>query len=198
MDGRPPGGSGGPAPGARAPRGWRGDLVRRRRARSRSGSAPQEDYRVYIDPARRSPSAPPDLRPAAHRCRPARTTKEREGISADGALICLRHSEHGDILHTALRGARRRGRRPRSASSWTPAPTWTPSRGARAGRRPVALHVGAGPFERPAIWTADGRAARVDVELPGAVIPLGWWPDGSVDPGPSRVRRNGPARAGGS
>ncbi len=37
-----------------------------------------------------------------------------------------------------------------------------------------------GPFERPAIWDlANGERHDLEIDLPGAVIPVGWWPDGS-------------------
>ena len=38
-----------------------------------------------------------------------------------------------------------------------------------------------GPFERPAIWEPRTGARRdLPVDLPGAAIPVGWWPDGSA------------------
>ena len=38
-----------------------------------------------------------------------------------------------------------------------------------------------GAFERPAIWDlATGERRDLVVDLPGAVIPVGWWPDGSA------------------
>src|SRR5439155_56102 len=38
-----------------------------------------------------------------------------------------------------------------------------------------------GPFERPAIWDVDaGERTDLEVDLPGAVFPIQWWPDASA------------------
>ena len=38
-----------------------------------------------------------------------------------------------------------------------------------------------GPFERPAIWNlATGERHDLVIDLPGAVIPVDWWSNGSA------------------
>ena len=38
-----------------------------------------------------------------------------------------------------------------------------------------------GAFERPSIWApTEDRRRELPVDLPGAAIPVGWWPDGSA------------------
>ncbi|HYY08718.1 MAG TPA: prolyl oligopeptidase family serine peptidase [Actinomycetota bacterium] len=111
------------------------------------------------------------------------------GLSQDASLVCIRHSEHGDINRQALRVFDTRsgetvgdqvdeGRRLEPVA-WAPA---------GVGHRLVITSELTG-IERPGVWDLD-RDERVDVELPaldGPVIPLGWAPDGRVlahhDPG---------------
>ena len=104
------------------------------------------------------------------------------GLSSDGRLVCLSHTEHGDILHTALRvldadtgatvadlGDEGRNLDPGGVVA---DPGRSPARRARAS---------ASAFERPAIWDLDTDDRRdIDVDLPGAAFPVDWWPDGSA------------------
>ncbi|HEY7478549.1 MAG TPA: prolyl oligopeptidase family serine peptidase, partial [Actinomycetota bacterium] len=103
------------------------------------------------------------------------------GLSADGSLLCLHHAEHGDILHNALRLLDASTGEPRGElvdpgrnldpCVWSPLP----------GDQRLAFTSELGPFERPAIWdAATGERRDVDVDLPGAVFPLDWWPDGAA------------------
>ena len=113
------------------------------------------------------------------------------GMSADGGLVCIRHTEHGDIVQQALvvldapTAARVAGELDDPELR-----TWTRSRGARArattaccsrrsapgssGRRSGPRHRRA-PGPRPS--TSPGRD------------PLGWWPDGVGDPACSTSSR---------
>lgn len=103
----------------------------------------------------------------------------RGGVSADGDLICLRHTQGRDIVHPALRVLDRDGTvvgeladedRGLDPAAWSPVP----------GDARLAFVSELGAFERPAIWDlATGDRRDLPVDLPGAVIPLGWWPDGS-------------------
>jgi dipeptidyl aminopeptidase/acylaminoacyl peptidase len=103
------------------------------------------------------------------------------GLSADGRLVCVCHAEGGDILHNALRvfdadsgdvvadlvdpGSNL------MPDAWSPVP----------GDHRLAFTSERATFERPAIWdpTTDERR-DVPVDLPGAVFPIEWWPDGSA------------------
>ena len=54
---------------------------------------------------------------------------------------------------------------------WSPVP----------GDHRLAFTSERGAFERPAIWDLDtGERRDIDVDLPGAVFPVDWWPDGSA------------------
>jgi dipeptidyl aminopeptidase/acylaminoacyl peptidase len=103
------------------------------------------------------------------------------GLSADGRLVCIRHAEHGDILHQALRVYDAIDGRPLDEltdrdSNLDPV-AWSPL----ASDDRLLFTSEAGAFERPAIWTpSTGERRDLDVDLHGAVIPLGWWPDGSA------------------
>jgi len=100
------------------------------------------------------------------------------GLSSDGSLVCIRHAEHGDILHSALRvldastgstiAEQLDAGRNLDPGPWSPVP----------GDARLAFTSELGPFERPAIWdvTTD-RRTDLELELPGAAFPLDWWPD---------------------
>jgi dipeptidyl aminopeptidase/acylaminoacyl peptidase len=102
------------------------------------------------------------------------------GISADGRLVCVRHADHGDISHQALRVYDERGAVVadlEDAGSHLDPVAWSPV----PGDARLAFTSELGAFERPAIWNLDSGVRRdLDVDLPGAVIPLDWWPDGSA------------------
>src|SRR5262249_27366021 len=103
------------------------------------------------------------------------------GLSADGSLVCVCHSEAGDILHNALRVFDARTGTVRGdlvdagrnlmPEAWSPVP----------GDQRLAFTGELGPFERPAVWDlATGERRDLAIELPGAVFPVDWWPDGSA------------------
>jgi dipeptidyl aminopeptidase/acylaminoacyl peptidase len=103
----------------------------------------------------------------------------RAALSADGALLCLDDSEHGDLLHPALRvvdtrtGAtvsevRDEGMALR-ASAWSPVP----------GQSVLAIVDELDGHERPALWDpTTGERRRVAVDLPGDVTVMDWYPAG--------------------
>lgn len=103
------------------------------------------------------------------------------GISADGGLVCLRQADRGDILHRGLLVVDVEdgvvvARLDDPASNLDPV-AWAP----RPGDDRLLLTSELGAFERPSIWTpGDGERRELSVELPGAAIPVGWWPDGSA------------------
>jgi dipeptidyl aminopeptidase/acylaminoacyl peptidase len=103
------------------------------------------------------------------------------GLSADGTLVCIRHAEHGDLLHSALRvldvatgevvaDLEDKGRN-LDPSCWSSVP----------GDQRLAFTSEQGPFERPAIWNVQtGERRDVELDLPGGVFPIRWWPDASA------------------
>jgi dipeptidyl aminopeptidase/acylaminoacyl peptidase len=104
------------------------------------------------------------------------------GLSRDGRLVCIFHSEHGDNLHWALRvydtstgdvvGDLWDG----PGRGLTPA-AWSPLAG---DQRLAVLHE-LGGIERPAIWNLEnGERTDLGVDLPGEVTVADWWPDGSA------------------
>jgi dipeptidyl aminopeptidase/acylaminoacyl peptidase len=105
----------------------------------------------------------------------------RGALSADGLLLCLEHSEHGDLIHTALRVID-----PRSGESvgeqldegmTLEAKCWSPVPG---DQRLAFLHEREGDG-RPGIWDlATGERQDLELGLEGLVIVQDWWPDASA------------------
>ncbi|MEP6476740.1 MAG: prolyl oligopeptidase family serine peptidase [Actinomycetota bacterium] len=104
------------------------------------------------------------------------------GLSANGALVCIRHSEHGDIERTALRildvrsgamvGDQLDEGRMLAAGGWSPV----------AGDLRLVVSQEVTGIERPAIWdlSAGSREAVALPDLPGPVTWCDWWPDASA------------------
>ncbi len=100
------------------------------------------------------------------------------GLSPDGILLALRHTEHGDILRPALRildadtgdvvadldDAPRRI----EAGAWSADGTRFAFTSERADRA------------RPGVWETSTRRRDLDVDLPGDVYPVEWYPDGDA------------------
>jgi dipeptidyl aminopeptidase/acylaminoacyl peptidase len=144
-----------------------------------AGLATDEDYRVFVslgeEPARelyRNPA-------------PAGVGSEWPqgggGLSPDGALVCIHHSEHGDIDRQALRildsrsgetaGDQVDPERRMEAVAWSPAP----------GARRLLFTQERSGIERPSVWDLDTRE-RADLamdDVEGPVISQGWTPDGA-------------------
>jgi len=104
------------------------------------------------------------------------------GLSRDGALVCLAHSEHGDSIHRALRVLDARTGEVRGEQWDGPglglhAASWSPIAG---DQRLALVHEREGR-ERPAQWDLDTGARRdLEVDLPGDLAVTGWWPDASA------------------
>jgi len=118
------------------------------------------------------------------------------GLSADGSMLALEHSEHGDSMHPAVRVVD-----PRTGatiaeqldegmalnvSCWSPVP---------GDQRVVVIHEREGE-ERPAVWDlSTGSWTDLDLGLSGPVEAVDWWPDGSAllvvhnDEGRDRLHR---------
>lgn len=141
------------------------------------GSSTDEDYRVYVtaghEPTRLVYADP----------RPAGVGSDwpegTGGLSGNARLLCIRHSEHGDILHFALRvldvGTWETVGDLEDAGTLLDPVAWSP-------REELLLFTSErGDFERPGLWNPrSGERRDLQVDLPGAVIPLGWYPDGSA------------------
>ena len=105
----------------------------------------------------------------------------RGGLSADGALLCLEHSEHGDLIHPALRvvdprtgatvGEQLDAGMSLNTKCWSPVP----------GDARLALDHEREGDERPALWDlATGERTDLELDLDGGVTTHDWWPDGSA------------------
>ena len=144
-----------------------------------AGLATDEDYRIFISVGEESP------RELYRNPEPAGVGSEWPqgggGLSPDGALVCIHHSEHGDIDRQALRVLDTRSGETAGdqvdpglrmeAIAWSPAP---------GARRLLFTQERAG-IERPSVWDLDARS-RVDLAMDGVegpVIPQGWTPDGA-------------------
>jgi acetyl esterase/lipase len=102
-------------------------------------------------------------------------------LSSDGSLLCLEHSEHGDLIHPALRVID-----PRTGSVVADlvdegmrlaAKCWSPV----AGDQRLALEHERAGDERPAVWDlATGDRTDLDLDVEGSVFVHDWWPDGSA------------------
>lgn len=105
----------------------------------------------------------------------------RGGLSADGSLLCLEHSEHGDMLHPGLRVVD-----PRTgtivgeqldAGMALKAACWSPIEG---DQRLVIIHELRGE-DRAAIWDLrTGERTDLDVGRVGVIDVQDWWPDASA------------------
>ena len=103
------------------------------------------------------------------------------GLSADGALLCVEHAEHGDLLHTALRvldprtgatlGEQLDEGLSLEARCWSPAP----------GDQRLAIEHERDDDERPAIWDlTTGERQDLELDAEGPVFVSDWWPDGQA------------------
>ncbi len=105
----------------------------------------------------------------------------RGGLSADGSLLCLEHSEHGDLIHPALRvidprtgttvGEQVDQGMSLAVKCWSPVP----------GDQRLAVDHEREGDERPAIWDlSTGERHDLRLDLDGEVWVQDWWPDGSA------------------
>jgi dienelactone hydrolase len=104
------------------------------------------------------------------------------GMSRDGRVLVVHHAEHGDNLHPALRAFDLERRAP-LADLWDGrgyglfAMRFSPLPG---DQRIALLHERSGRL-RPAVWDPlSGERGDLEVDLPGEVEVVDWWPDGSA------------------
>jgi dipeptidyl aminopeptidase/acylaminoacyl peptidase len=140
------------------------------------GIATDEDYRIYVA------SGAGPARPLYRHEQPAGVGSEwpqgRGGLSRDGSLLCIHHSEHGDIDHQALRviDASIGGTVDEQVDPGMhlAAVAWSPT----ADR--LLFTQERDGIERPGVWEPRS-AGRTDLRLDGVdgpVIAIGWTPDG--------------------
>jgi dipeptidyl aminopeptidase/acylaminoacyl peptidase len=102
----------------------------------------------------------------------------RGGLSPDASLLCLRHSEHGDLLHQGVRVIDPRtgevvadlldDQRELAVVAWSPAP---------GDQRLAIVHEREGS-RAPALWNpTTGEWRSLHTGLDGEITPLDWWPD---------------------
>ncbi len=102
----------------------------------------------------------------------------RAGLSANETLLCLEVAREGDTIHRALSvldvrtgaavGELADGKGLGvSAFAWSPVP----------GDERVLIGHERSDFLRPAVWDpTSGERVDVEVDLPGEVVPVDWWP----------------------
>ena len=99
------------------------------------------------------------------------------GLSPDGSLLCIRHSEEGEIIHQALRVLDTRSGEV-VADLRDPGMAMQPVAWSQEGRLAFVQEVGG--IERPGIWDPNA-GTRNDLELAdmdGPVTPVDWFPGG--------------------
>jgi pimeloyl-ACP methyl ester carboxylesterase len=105
----------------------------------------------------------------------------QSGLSADGSVLCLEHSLHGDLIHPALRvvdprtgetvGAQIDSGMALSARCWSPL----------SGQQLLAIEHEREGEPRPAIWNlSSGERRDLRLGLTGEITVEAWWPDGSA------------------
>ena len=164
------------------PRGWPGGLALGRR-RIVAGISTDEGFGIYVSddgaPARRIHHHAEAVMVGGSEGYD--TGFNLAGLSADESLVALEHSEHGDLMHQALRvidaatGATIADLRDEGlnlqVAAWSPVP----------GDQRLAIgHEREGEL-RPAIWhPVTGTLEPLALDLPGLVHVSDWWPDGSA------------------
>jgi dipeptidyl aminopeptidase/acylaminoacyl peptidase len=138
-----------------------------------------ESYRVYVGPPGGTARLLVDSQDPVGLGREWETTPG--GLSTDGALMCLRVAENGDMLHYALRvldavTGERVGELMDEGLTLRVA-SWSPV----AGDQRVVLTHELDGWDRPAVWQPiTGERRNYPVDLPGEVDVVDWYPDASA------------------
>jgi dipeptidyl aminopeptidase/acylaminoacyl peptidase len=162
------------------PNGWNEGMAERRGIFAAAVSD-RDGFGVYVardgGPARRIALSPESLRLAGAEDGGV----NRAALSTDGSLLCLEHSDHGDLLHPALRvidtrtgaivGELRDEGMALRAAAWSPI----------SGSAVLAIVDELDGHERPALWDlATGERRRLEVDLPGEIAVTDWYPAGDA------------------
>ena len=105
------------------------------------------------------------------------------GLSADGSLVCIEAANDGDSLHRRLVALDPRTGAVVGELADPPGfALWAFAWSRVAGDRRLLFGHEIADRLRPAIWSPDtGERVELEVDLPGDVTPIDWWPDaGSV------------------
>jgi len=142
-----------------------------------AGFSTDDDYVVYVSHEDREP------RELYRHAQPAGVGAEwpqgAGGLSADGALLCIRHAEDGDITHYSLRVLdARSGEVVRELkdegltlqpAGWSPIP----------GDQRLVVTRELDDAEHPWLWNpAEGILIELRTDEPGAIFHQDWYPDG--------------------
>jgi dipeptidyl aminopeptidase/acylaminoacyl peptidase len=175
--------SGGP-PGpvaADLPSGWGEGLALGRRV-SVAGISDERGFAIHrVDPTgevRTLHRHRESVRPAGEGM--SAGSNEQAALSADERYVALEHSEHGDMIHPALRVIESESGRTvaelRDDGQSVGAYAWSPVPG---DPRLAITHERQGEL-RPAIWDVEsGKVTDLALDLEGLVVPADWWPDAS-------------------
>ena len=104
------------------------------------------------------------------------------GLSADERLACFAVAQDGDNIHTGLRALDPRtgaivGELADGAGYAVDEYAWSPVEG---DSRLLIGHE-LNDLMRPAMWNpTTGERTNVEIDLPGEVVPIDWWPDASA------------------
>lgn len=103
------------------------------------------------------------------------------GLSRDGGLLAVGHTEHGDVLHPSLRVLDAVTGRPVAELHDGTGNTVTPAGWSRVpGDDRLAILADRTGRTRPELWTpTTGERVALDVDLPGEVWVADWEPDGA-------------------
>jgi len=158
------------------PQGWSTGLAMTP-GRVAAGLEVDGEFRVYVAEAGGDPR--PVYRSAAPCGVGAEWPAGAGGLSPDGRLLCIRHTEHGDILRPALRILDAATGQPVADFDDTPrrleAGCWSPD------STRFAFTNERGDRARPSVWHADGGARHdLDAGFPGDVIAVDWFPGGDA------------------
>ncbi|HET7725818.1 MAG TPA: prolyl oligopeptidase family serine peptidase [Candidatus Limnocylindrales bacterium] len=166
-----------------APKGWdEGIAIGRERTVAAISNA--DGFGVWVSerggPARRIALSPESIRLAGGEGLAA-AGPEVGGLSADETLVCVAHSEHGDMMHAALRVLDARTGRTvadlRDEGLDLLGYAWSPV----AGDQRIAIAHERRGERQPAIWNAaTGELRELPLLFGGRVTePVDWWPDAS-------------------
>lgn len=138
-----------------------------------------ENYRIYVgSPGKAARLVYESTSPAGLG---REWTTSPGGLSTDGSLVCIRHSEQGDMLHFGLRVLRASdgsavadlvdADKTVRVCAWSPVP----------GDQRIAIVHERDGIERPAVWSPfTGERRDYHSDLPGEIDVNGWFADAAA------------------